>query len=94
MINGRFALIVGVVLGVLVASGAAPAQEVKSTKTARIGRLSPLSPEADAPGLDAFRRGLRDLGWVEGRDFAIEARFAAATRSGFQSLRRSSSASA
>jgi putative ABC transport system substrate-binding protein len=76
MINGRFVLVVVVVLGVLGASVAAPAQEVKSAKTARIGRLSPLSAEADAPGLNAFRRGLRDLGWVEGRDFAIEARFA------------------
>ena len=28
------------------------------------------------PNLEAFRKGLRDLGWVEGRDFAIEARFA------------------
>jgi len=26
--------------------------------------------------LEAFRKGLRDLGWIEGRDFAIETRFA------------------
>src|SRR5712692_1009027 len=39
--------------------------------------LNPLdSAEADMPGLEAFRKGLRDLGWVEGRDFDIEARFA------------------
>lgn len=75
-INGRFALVVVAVLGVLGASVVAAAQEAKSGKIARIGRLSPLSAEADAPGLDAFRRGLRDLGWVEGRDFAIETRFA------------------
>jgi len=76
MINGRFVLVVVVVLGLLGAPVAVAAQGAKSGKTARIGRLSPLSAESDAPGLDAFRKGLRDLGWVEGKDFAIEARFA------------------
>jgi putative ABC transport system substrate-binding protein len=28
------------------------------------------------PNIEAFRKGLRDLGWVEGRNFAIEPRFA------------------
>ena len=42
----------------------------------RIGRLSPLSAETDAPNLEGFRRGLRDLGWIEGQHFTIEARFA------------------
>jgi hypothetical protein len=28
------------------------------------------------PNLEAFRKGLRDLGWVEGRSFTIETRFA------------------
>ena len=42
----------------------------------RIGRLSPNSAESDAPNLRAFRDGLRDLGWQEGRDYVIEARFA------------------
>ena len=35
-----------------------------------------LSAETDAPGLDGFRKGLRDLGWVEGTDFVIESRYA------------------
>ncbi len=57
---------------------AAPLSSVaqSSAKTVRIGRLSPLSAETDAPGLDAFRKGLRDLGWIEGRDFVIDTRFA------------------
>jgi putative tryptophan/tyrosine transport system substrate-binding protein len=42
----------------------------------RIGRLSPLSAETDVSNLSAFRAGLRDLGWVEGKTFTIEARFA------------------
>jgi putative ABC transport system substrate-binding protein len=64
------------VLVALAAPLAADAQGAGPGKTARIGRLSPLSADQDAPNLAAFRRGLRDLGWVEGRDFAIEARFA------------------
>lgn len=43
---------------------------------ARIGRLSPLSAASDAPNLAAFRKGLRDLGWVEGQNFVLETRFA------------------
>ena len=42
----------------------------------RIGRLSPLSAEADTHNLEAFRKGLRDLGWVEGESFTMESRFA------------------
>jgi putative ABC transport system substrate-binding protein len=41
----------------------------------RIGRLSPLSAAADAPNMAAFRRGMRELGWVEGQHFVVEARF-------------------
>jgi putative tryptophan/tyrosine transport system substrate-binding protein len=42
----------------------------------KIGVLSPQSRETSAAGWAAFRRGLRDLGWEEGRNIAIEARFA------------------
>jgi putative ABC transport system substrate-binding protein len=52
------------------------AQEPRGARTVRIGRLSPLSARTDTPNLDAFRRGLRDLGWVEGQSFTIQARFA------------------
>jgi putative ABC transport system substrate-binding protein len=52
----------------------APAQEpVKPT----IGYLSTGTPQADAtPFLAAFRQGLRELGYVEGRNTAIEYRWA------------------
>lgn len=42
----------------------------------RIGRLSPISASVDAPSVEAFRQGLRELGWVEGRNLSIESRFA------------------
>jgi putative ABC transport system substrate-binding protein len=76
MINKRLGPVLALVLGALGAPLAADAQESKAGTTARIGRLSALSAEADAPNLEAFRKGLRDLGWVEGRSFILETRFA------------------
>jgi putative ABC transport system substrate-binding protein len=76
MLNSKLALVAVIVLAVLCMPFAPAAQDATPGKPARIGRLSPLSAEADVPGLEAFRKGLRDLGWIEGRDFAIEARFA------------------
>jgi ABC-type uncharacterized transport system substrate-binding protein len=49
------------------------AQQAK--KVPRIGILSPLSSSADDL-LDAFRQGLRELGYVEGRNIVIEYRSA------------------
>src|SRR5215510_7951902 len=42
----------------------------------RIGWLSPASAANGLPNLDALRAGLRDLGYAEGRNIAIEARWA------------------
>jgi putative ABC transport system substrate-binding protein len=58
----------------LVAPLAGGAQQ--AGKRARIGRLSPSLPETDAPLLDAFRKGLHELGWIEGQTFTMEERFA------------------
>ena len=55
---------------------ATTAQEARSGKPVRIGRLSPLSAETDGPNVEAFRQGMRELGWREGTGFVIEARFA------------------
>jgi putative ABC transport system substrate-binding protein len=42
----------------------------------RIGLLSPNSPSVAAPWQQAFRLGLRDLGWVEGKNISIDYRYA------------------
>jgi putative ABC transport system substrate-binding protein len=76
MTSRKLGVVVALALGVLSVALATTAQESKAGKTARIGRLSPLSAEADRPNLEAFRKGLRDLGWVEGQTFTIETRFA------------------
>jgi putative tryptophan/tyrosine transport system substrate-binding protein len=45
-------------------------------RSARIGRLSPLSASTDEPFMAALRQGLLALGWAEGRNYVIESRFA------------------
>jgi putative ABC transport system substrate-binding protein len=45
-------------------------------KVRRIGLLSPYSPSDTALWHQAFRLGLRDLGWVEGKNISIEYRYA------------------
>lgn len=50
--------------------------QAQGQKTARIGRLSPISADADVANLTAFRERMRALGWVEGRNFTLVARFA------------------
>jgi putative ABC transport system substrate-binding protein len=42
----------------------------------RIGYLSMASPDADRHWVDAFRKGLRDLGYVEGQNLVLEQRHA------------------
>ncbi len=45
-------------------------------KMPRVGFLDPHTPSIAAPFHDAFRRRLRELGYVEGQNIAIEYRFA------------------
>jgi putative ABC transport system substrate-binding protein len=42
----------------------------------RLGLLSPFSPADTARWHEAFRQGLRDLGWVEGKNISLEYRYA------------------
>src|SRR5262249_11562089 len=45
-------------------------------KVPRIGFLSLTSPSDRPSLLDAFRQGLRELGWVEGQNIVIDYRYA------------------
>jgi len=58
---------------------AAPLAEAEQGgKVPKIAYLSPSSPTGNAPLFDAFKQGLREHGYVEGHNIAIESRFAEA----------------
>ena len=73
LVKSRLAVLV-VVLVFLVAPLAVTAES--AGKARRIGFVSLRSGPVDNPHLDAFRQGLRDLGYQEGRDVVLEIRYA------------------
>jgi ABC-type uncharacterized transport system substrate-binding protein len=56
----------------------APAQAQQSTNIPRIGFLSAGTPSSLATRVAAFRQGMKDLGYIEGKNIAIEYRWAEA----------------
>jgi hypothetical protein len=52
------------------------AEAQQPLKIPLIGRLSPGSPSANTARTEAFRQGLRELGYVEGKNIVIERRSA------------------
>src|SRR5262249_16522697 len=70
----RIGLAVVLTCGVALAPLLVEAQP--SSSSARIGVLSTQSRETSQAAWNAFRQGLRGLGWEEGRNIIIEVRFA------------------
>jgi len=65
------------VLGVLAGSALPRAVRAQQPgRVYRIGYLSAPSRESVARGVDAFLKGLRDLGWIEGKNLVVEFRWA------------------
>jgi putative tryptophan/tyrosine transport system substrate-binding protein len=58
----------------LALSGSAEAQQ--PTKIPQIGYLGSNSPSTNRARIEAFRHGLRELGYVEGKNIVIEWRYA------------------
>jgi putative ABC transport system substrate-binding protein len=52
------------------------AEAQQPTKVPRIGYLSLTSPSVSPTRIEAFRQGLRELGYVEGKNIVIEYRYA------------------
>ncbi|HEX9455742.1 MAG TPA: ABC transporter substrate-binding protein [Candidatus Binatia bacterium] len=59
----------------LMISGAI-AEAQQPNKIPRLGYLAASTPSANSTRVDAFRQGLRELGYVEGKNIVIEFRFA------------------
>ena len=53
-----------------------PSEAQQPTKIPRIGFLAGASPSAYSARIEAFRQGLRELGYVEGKNIVIEWRYA------------------
>jgi putative ABC transport system substrate-binding protein len=62
--------------GLLLAAKVRRARAQQPAKSYRIGMLETISPALNAAHLDAFRKGLRELGYVEGKNYTIEYRSA------------------
>ncbi len=52
-----------------------PVDAQQPTKIPRIGYLSTVSPAANATRIEALRQGLRELGYVDGKNIVIEWRY-------------------
>lgn len=61
------------ILCILLVSLAADAQQ--QPRVARVGWMSLATPANPGVNLDAFRQGMRDLGYVEGKNLILEPRF-------------------
>src|SRR5215471_16066647 len=68
--------LIGLFLALGVVLGPLGAQAQPSGKVWRIGMLETTSPTLNVANLDAFRQGLRDLGYVEGQNLVITYRSA------------------
>ena len=67
----------GFVLGAMFfALGFAGAEAQQAAKVYRIGLLSARSPSSDSTGAEAFRQGLSELGYVEGKNIILDYRYA------------------
>ena len=70
----RRGLLIALGAGALAWAGAVRAQTPPTVR--RVGLLSGFSPSAYAASYQAFRLGLRDLGWIEGKNITIDYRHA------------------
>jgi putative ABC transport system substrate-binding protein len=62
------------------------AEAQQSKKVTRIGYLAAADPATDSARSEAIRRALRELGYVEGQNIAIEYRYAAGKRDRYPEL--------
>ena len=72
--NSKWGRIVAIAVAFAMCGAVAEAQQPK--KVSQIGYLSTNSPSTNPDRHEAFRQGLRELGYVEGKNIVIESRYA------------------
>ena len=68
--------ITGLTLSALLFALSVSAEAQQATKVPRIGYLSATDPASDSARSEAIRLALRELGYIEGQNIAIEYRYA------------------
>jgi putative ABC transport system substrate-binding protein len=82
----RKARVLLIVFVVVLLAFAVIVEAQQPSKMPRIGYLGAFTPSAGAPLLEAFRQGMRELGYVEGRNIFIDYRWAEGTPDQFPAL--------
>jgi putative ABC transport system substrate-binding protein len=70
---------IGIIVTLAFTIFAAPlwAEAQRPARSPQVGMLMPVAPADAATNIEAFRQGLRELGYVEGQNIAIEPRYSA-----------------
>ena len=68
--------IIALAFGVTLYAVCFSAEAQQPTKVPRLGYLSPVDPASDSPRAEGIRLALRELGYIEGQNIAIEYRYA------------------
>jgi putative tryptophan/tyrosine transport system substrate-binding protein len=74
--NCKKVKVIGVALSAMLFALCASAEAQQPAKIPRIGFLGAASMSANSARIEAFRQGLRELGYVEGKNIVIEYRYA------------------
>src|SRR6516165_39420 len=86
--NSKKARIVGMLACTVLFALCHSAEAQQPKKVAKIGYLIPSTPAAAVHAVEAFRQGLRELGYVEGKTFLLELRYGQAKAERFPELAR------
>ena len=63
------------IVALVVFSAPLPLEAQPAPKVAKIGLLTPSNPAGSGHLVESFRQGFRELGYIEGKTFALEARY-------------------